>query len=417
MRNRLSIVFAAFLALMLLTGAALPVLAAEPPPPGAPAVYAGSVSRIRGIEGDSFAFEQADGKTVRIRLLDADCEGMGQSARENAKSLATNLLQTKPVWILPCGKAKGPTGDEVYALVWTEKGFLSEVMIKGACAQRRAALSTLTLDPVEASADAGKGPVPEAPAFAAGGLTVIEGDTFEFEQAGRKVQARLYDVSSQDVEADQREAAKATATRLLEGTVWVFPCMPRRNVPGEVLPVRIWTREGWLCEALVKAGQAKRIADPLKAAVAAGAAPKPDAAKKPDTAAKPPATPEPVKEVKWRVVPVSKGAAPGGGAASSMMGTGGTTGQEVFSCRSTDFQIKSTEWRISWDIKPTRNGSAVSVSIWRVDDTGSVRLSSTHVGSFTGTQGARVIKGLRPGKYWIKIAGSAELGVKVEERE
>ena len=372
-----------------------------------PAMFTASVSRVRNIEGDTFAFERDDRKVLKVRLFDANCEGLGTTARDQAKAVATNLLQASPVWILPVGQATGAAGDELWAHVWTPKGWLSESLIKGGCALRRADLAGVTLAPADAAATTSTGTPPDPPAFACTGATVLDGDTFEIDSGGRKIRARLFDVTCQDLDAAQRDAAKAAAARLLgPEAVWVFPASTRVPGPKEEMRVRIWTKEGWLSEILVKEGKAKRYDDPIKASVAAAAPP----VKKPDAEAQPadtkPADKKPggkgPKEIKWREVPISKAAGVAG---------------DIFSCKSNSFKVTSPVWRISWDCKPVRINGPVSLTLCRLDEKWQgITMSSTHVDSFVGASGQRIVRS-QPGDYWIQLVGSTDLNIKVEVAE
>jgi endonuclease YncB( thermonuclease family) len=376
---------------------ALPAATPAPPLPAPPAFHTGSVGRVREITGDSFVFSGEGGKKVRVRLAHAECAPLGKTAEANATLVATNILETETVWVFPCGKAKGTPEDEIWASVWTSKGWLAEVLIRAGYAQRRAALDPAALEPAAAPCSPVPGcPRPCQPAFAAASCAVAEGDAFDTEHAGRKYKVQLADVTCQGLEESQREAAKAEAARLLAaGPFWVLPCSVRRGAGQDEACALVWTQGGWLSDALIKAGlakpgQADKPATP-------GTTPGPGHATPPAPPPKPDSS-IPSDQIKWREVPVRK--------AEGM----------VMSCRSGHFKIDVPEWRVSWNLKPWRTNSPVSFTICRVNENVASSGVSTHVASFTGLSGSAYVRA-QPGTFWIQVTGSPELGVKVEVPE
>jgi hypothetical protein len=358
-------------------------------------MFTGSISRVQNIEGDSFLVERDDHKVVRVRLFDADCQALGKTAADSAKAVAVGLLEAKPFWIFPCGQAKGPAGDEVWACVWTAKGWLSEILIKNGYAQRRAESDLAALAPPDETA-ASSGPPPAAPAFGSASCTPAEAATFEVEEGGRKVCVRLFDITCEGIDASQQEQTKAIAARLAgAGGVWIFPCgSPKTGAEGDI-PARIWGRGGWLSDALVKAGLAKRVAEPDKVASAAGPgapAKKAEPAKKPAPAKTAPAP------AGWREVPIP------------------TARSRSASCNSGNFKIETPEWRLSWNLKPWRTGSPVSINVFRINEEVASGTTFTHVASFKGLAGSQIIRA-KPGTFFIQVGGSPKLDVKAEVPE
>jgi endonuclease YncB( thermonuclease family) len=241
-------------------------------------------------------------------------------------------------------------------------------------------------------------PVPFAPAFAGPLKNVIDGDSLEVDRDGKPCKARLFDVA---VEKANNEEAKALMTRVLgSDPVWVFPSTQRRISSTEPLPVRIWTREGWLAAALLKAGLAKRLADPDKPGGESPAEPEktPAPAKDPKVATpkpkpvpKEPRQPSPgADEINWIEVPVTQARS------------------DSLSVESGTFQIPGPEWRLSWSLSPVRRGGIVILNILRVDDEGKTRRSATLVASFSTVAGAQVMRS-KPGNYYIRLTGTNEL--------
>ena len=387
-----------------------PVKPAPPVPrpialPAPPAFYTVAISRVRNIDGVTFEFEREDRKIIRVRLFDAQCEGLGESARSSAKAVAKDLLEPQPFWVFPCGAVKGGTEGELAARVWTHKGWLDEVLIRAGYAKRRADPSAQVQGPADAAGMTNKGPPPVPPAIGCMIGRTIEGDLFEITRDGKPMTARLFDVSCQELESAQREAARAVTVQTLAGSaVWVFPFSPRKAGPGEETRVRIWTNEGWLDEALLKASLAKRYPDPDKPPVAVAVKPEPATRPGPVTKPEPGPTKTPGKstakepDFKWVEVPLSADRSDSLGATSQT------------------FKLTSEEWRIQWDLKPARIGLPIQVHIYRVDETWTVKTSSVHVASFTGSTGAKMMRS-RPGDYWIRLVGCGDMNVKVEEKK
>jgi hypothetical protein len=379
--------------------------------PAPPAFYTVAISRVRSINADTFEFEREDRKIIRVSLFDAQCDGLGETARSSAKAVAKDLLEPQPFWVFPCGALKGGTGGEVAARVWTRKGWLDEVLIRAGYARRRADPSAQVQGPADPAGTTNKGPAPAAPAIGCIIGRTVEGDMLEITRDGKPVTLRLFDVSCDQLEATQREAARAVTVQTLAGRpAWVFPCSLRKAGAGEETRVRIWTDEGWLDEALLKASLARRHADPDKPTAAAAVTPEPatkpgpvtqpEAAPKPEPApTKPPSKP-PGKEpnFKWVEVPLAA-------EKSDSLGASSRT-----------FKLTSEEWRISWDLRPARIGLPIQVHIYRVDETWTVKTSSAHVASFTGNTGAKMMRS-RPGDYWIRLVGCGNMkNVRVEEK-
>ncbi|MBM4019497.1 MAG: hypothetical protein FJ288_14440 [Planctomycetes bacterium] len=389
------------------------VTAGEPPPggtaahkppalPAPPAFHTLAVSRIGDVQGDSFLFTRQGGSKVRIRLADAQCASLDATVRANARTVATRLLEEAPVWVFPFGQAAGADGDEIWACVWTSKGWLSEVLVGAGYARRVAAAARqggageAALGPLQPAPSAAAPPGP--PAFAPASCAVAEGDSFQADHAGRKVRVQLADVTCQDLESPRREAARTEAARILAaGSVWVLPCSVHRGADGDEVRARVWTAGGWLSEALLKAGLANRSETEPRPSGSGAVAPGPALTVKPPV--KPPPSKQPAPdEIKWREVSVAVGS----GAAMS--------------CRSSRFKIEAPVWRISWNLKPWRAGSPVSLSVCRVDENVTTGGVSTHVASYAGVTGSTVIRA-QPGTFWIQITGSPQLGVKVEVPE
>lgn len=386
---------------------------ADIPPPAPPAFYSADISRIRNVEGDGFDFQRDDGKAVRIRLLDADCQSLGERSRTKAAETASDLLATQRVWIFPAGQAK--TG-EVYACVWTSRGWLADVLVSTDCAARRGDAAALGLAPADPPAAPGKGPPPPAPAFASATCAPVDGDAFEVDRAGRKVRVRLFDATCQDMDQVKRDDAKAEAARIAgTGPVWVFPCSPRWAKPADEPRVRIWTRQGWLSDALLKAGLAKQYSDPDRGTVQVATAPPPAPAKHPEPAPAPPKPPSPPPPPK-PATPTKTHGAPSGSPGTWREVTVPKGTADTLSCESGVFKIPNEVWRITWDLKPARVGGHVLINVYRVDDQWQTKMSSTHVAGFSGLSGVQVVRS-KPGDYWVRITASTTPGFKIESLE
>ncbi|MBE3134051.1 MAG: hypothetical protein IMZ55_11295, partial [Acidobacteria bacterium] len=220
---------------------------AAPPPPAAPAFYTFSVSRIRNIRADGFDFVRDDDRRLKVRLTFADCTAVSDRLRGHAETVARSLLEAGPVWIFPCGRPKG-AADEVWACVWTEKGWLAEVLIRAGYAVRRKPPEADALEAFDPAGTSNAGPLPAGGSYASAGCKPVDGDTYEVTQAaGKSLCVRLYDVTCQGAGDPPHTAANAAAEGCIGGApVWVFPCSPARS--GEEPRVRLWTRKGWLAQ-------------------------------------------------------------------------------------------------------------------------------------------------------------------------
>jgi len=253
-------------------GAAEP--AAGPSPPAAPAFFTVSIGRIHNIQADSFEFQRGDLKRVRVQLAGADCSKMPERIRGMAQTITRNLIQAEPVWVFPVGRPKGST-DQVWAHVWTRKGWLAEVLIRADYAMRRGDLDPASLDPPDPAGTANQGPPPVAPAFAAASCKPVDGETYNVVRGGVTVRVQLFDVTCAD-SGTSAVTVGAAETCIAGGPVWVFPCDPQQR--GAATRARIWTAGGWVSAALLARGLAQRHADPYKAPVqtaAVGPAPTP----------------------------------------------------------------------------------------------------------------------------------------------
>jgi len=293
-------VLAAALAGTLLTvaaGAAEP--ATGPPPPAAPAFFTVSIGRIRNIQADSFEFQREDLKRVRVQLAGADCSKMPERIRGMAQTIIRSLTEAEPVWVFPLGRPKGST-DQVWAHVWTKKGWLAEVLIRADYAMRRTDLDLASLDPPDPTGTATKGPPPVAPAFAATSCKPVDGETYNVVRGGVTVRVQLFDVTCPDSGTSVVTIA-AAETCVGDGPVWVFPCGPQKR--GAATRGRIWTAGGWVSAALLARDLAKRHADPYKAPVrtaAVGPAPTPGTVSPPTRP-----TPRIPKELTWPSASIS----------------------------------------------------------------------------------------------------------------
>jgi len=373
-------------------------------PPAAPAFFTISIGRVRHIQADSFDFQRDDQKRVRVRLAGADCSKMPDRIRGIAQTILRNILEVEPVWVFPVGRSKGSTG-EVWAHVWTKKGWLSEVLIRANYALRRAGPDPASLDAPETTGTTNKGEAPGLPAFAAVSCKPVDGETYEVDRGGTPVRVRLFDVTCA---AAPTAAAGAAETCIGNGPVWVFPCGPQK--PGQDLRGRIWTSGGgWISAALLKQDLAKRYADPYKATVeTASADPTPGPVAPTPVAPKP--TPEPVtprprrprgpQPIKWTPIAIS----------AAKVAKGGMQGAETRT-----FTVPPPGiWRVTWTCEPPKAGFRVLLNVYRVDDKWQSRVSSHHVATLKGTRGQQVLR-TPPGNYWLKLSCSDDWdGITVE---
>ena len=401
--SRAALVLAAVLLMVVaLPGAGRAETAGAASPPAPPAVYTTYRVAVTKIQGDSFQFEW-EGRTITIRLRDADSSDLDPPRRQSAVFLAAQLLEAEPFWIFPCAPLKAGAPGEVRARVWTQKGWLSEILIKSNLAKRRSDVAAVTFTPAEAPPAAAPAdvPPPPPPAFAAPIQQIVAGDTFEVQREGKTVRLRLYDAACA---ADADRAKELAAKTLGTGPVWIFPSSQRKLGPENDLPVRIWTREGWLADALVKAEAAKYFADPDKALeeriVKKGAEPAPPTPAQ--TPAKPtagaPGSSTPEKTV-WRRVGVS------------------TALKSTHTIESTVFKIPAAQWRFSWNLKRVMQHAAIHINVCYVDPRYSeAKRSITPAESFTADRGSTIIRHV-PGQFYLRIQGATELNVVVEYPE
>ena len=389
--SRAALVLAAVLFVVIaLAGARRAEAAGEASPPPPPAVYTTYLFAVTKIQGDSFQFEW-EGRTMTIRLRDADSSDLAPARRRSAAFLAAQLLEAEPFWIFPCAPLKADT--EVRARLWTKKGWLSEIMIKSNLAKRRSDVAAVTFTPAEAPSAAAPAdvPPPPPPAFAAAIQQTIAGDTLEVQRKGEALRIRLYDAAC----AGGADRARELAARTLgTGPVWIFPSSQRKLDAGNDLPVRIWTARGWLADVLVAASAAQRHPDPDKALEErlVGTSGRPGPAPAPAPGPRPPRL---APKIVWRQVTVT--------AAKS----------DLLSVESTPFEIPTAKWRIAWNLKTVRKGGHVNISVFQVDPEWTTAISHTSVCSFKGASGSGVVR-YTPGKFWIRITGATELNVKVE---
>jgi endonuclease YncB( thermonuclease family) len=415
-RSRLTVLLAlpAMIATMALVTAAATADDVAPPP--APAFYTQKDSRISDIKGDSFAFKADDGKAMRVRLIDADVEPLGDAARSQAQAVAEKLIGDGPVWVFPVGRSQNAA--EVWGDVWTPKGWLSQVLIKAGYAQHRAEPAVASLAAFDGAGTSNKGPAPEAPAFLATSAKAVTGDTFEIENGARKLKMRLFDAA-----CEAGGSGTETATRLLaKGPVWVFPCGQQPLDAKLDWPARVWTAEGWLSDALIKAGQAKRQDAPEKQVAAA----KPEAAAPKAVPAKHEHPAE--TTIEWKQIPVTLTKSAGASSAvqnamsyANKGGGGGGYGNYAASGNSAEsdvFKVSSGMWRVQWEAKlPEGRTARVTVQVLHCGvnkPDATAKTPSTQVFSSGDAVGGTVLRTM-PGNYWIKVIGSTEVNAKVEE--
>lgn len=283
---------------------------------------------------------------------------------------------------------------------WTRKGWLSEVLVKAHFAKRRTDQDAGVPVPAAKIPATKTDVLPFAPAFASAVSRLASADTFEVTRGGKPLPVRLFDVACD--RADRADEARALASRHLgDGPVWIFPSSQRRLQANEPTPVRVWTANGWLSDALVKAGLARRHADPDDPSGAASNDTDPTPPVKdptPARAPKPAKDPDEVDFV-WREVPVSQAST-----------------SDPLQCESNTFKITYPEWRISWSMTPVRTRALILLNIYRVDEKWETRNSSHHVQTLKGPSGGQALRS-KPGDYWIRVTQSSKLNVKVEVKE
>jgi len=366
--------------------------AASPPPP--PAVYTTHLVAVTKIQGDSFQFEW-EGRTMTIRLRDADSSDLDPPRRQSAASLAAQLLEAEPFWIFPCAPLNPGAPGEARARVWTKKGWLSEILIKSNLAKRRSDVAAVTFTPADAPSAAAPAdvPPPPPPAFAAPIQQIVAGDTFEVQREGKTVRLRLYDAAC---EGGADRAKELAARTLGTGPVWIFPSSQRKLDAGDDLPVRIWTARGWLADVLVAASAARYHPDPDKALEERLPAPPPQEMAKPAPAAEPKSGDTMIAKFVWHRVSVT------------------ASKQSTHSIVTDLFMIPSSELRISWDLARVMKRLPIQVNVFYVDpEFSEVQRSTKPMGTFKADRGRTVIHH-RPGQYYLYIAGAKELNVTVE---
>ena len=366
--------------------------AASPPPP--PAVYTTHLSAVTKIQGDSFQFEW-EGRTMTIRLRDADSSDLDPPRRESAAFLAAQLLEAEPFWIFPCAPLNPGAPGEVRARVWTKKGWLSEILIKSNLAKRRSDVAAATFTPAEAPSAAAPAdvPPPPPPAFVATIQEVVAGDTFQVQREGETLRIRLYDATC---EGSADRAKELAAQTLGTGPVWIFPSSQRKLDAGDDLPVRIWTARGWLADVLVAASAGNYYADPDKALEERLPAPPLQERAKPASAAEPKSGDTMIAKFVWHRVSVT------------------AARQSTHSIVTDVFMIPSSELRISWDLDRVMKRLPIQVNVFYVDpEFSEVQRSTKPMGSYRSDRGSTIIHH-RPGQYYLHIEGAKELNVKVE---
>jgi endonuclease YncB( thermonuclease family) len=393
--SRAALVLAAVLLVVIsLAGARRAEAAGAASPPAPPAVYTTYRVAVTKIQGDSFQFEW-EGRTMTIRLRDADSSDLDPPRRQSAAFLAAQLLETEPFWIFPCAPLNPGAPGEVRARVWTKKGWLSEILIKSNLAKRRSDVAAVTFTPAEAPSAAAPAdvPPPPPPAFAAPIQQIVAGDTFEVQREGKTVRLRLYDAAC---EGDADRAKELAAQTLGTGPVWIFPSSQRKLDAGDDLPVRIWTARGWLADVLVAASAARHYPDPDKALEERLPAPPLQERAKPASAAEPKSGDPMTPKFVWHRVSV-------------------TVAKQSTHGMVTDlFTIPSSEWRLSWDMERVMKRLSILVNIFYVDpEFSEVQRSTKPLGGFNGDRGSTVIHH-KPGQYYLHIAGAKELNVTVE---
>ncbi|MBE3096843.1 MAG: hypothetical protein IMZ44_06885 [Planctomycetes bacterium] len=418
-RGRMRVAWATALVLVGAWCAPAPAQTTEAAVPAPPAFCTQSVGRISDIQGDSFRFAAGEGRTVRIRLIDADCQPLGEATAQQAATVATNLLQDAPVWVFPVGQTKVGAADEIWADVWTAKGWLSQVLIRAGYAQKRTEPTPSSLSPADAAGTSNKGPAPAAPAFPAAACTPQSGDTLEIDQDGKKVNARLFEATCEGLSGTQRSDANATASRLFaKGGVWVFPCAPLRDARTFV-PVRIWTAEGWLSDVLVKAGQAQRgetVEKPAEATAQTTPAPKPPPVKKPPEKPAEPA-------IDWLPISVTlakhqRSSSAGARYSRAMrVGVGDIPAWDDTSANleSNLFKISSGVWRLTWETKAEK--AHLTMTVYRCGGNSpdpASKAGSSQIATYSANTGSPILRTM-PGSYWIRAFGAADVTVKVEE--
>ncbi len=385
------------LAVLGLVLASLPGLAraAEAPPPAAPAYCTERPSNARKISGDALELGCTDFTYVPVRLRDAVCAPLGEAKAASARHVARELIEAEPFWVFPCGQDAEGTR---LVRVWTKKGWLGEVLLAAHLARRPPPAPMVAAPEAKAPFDGGRSTPPRAPAFAA--RLEEAGEAFQATQAGgATVPVTLFDAEVAG------SAAAVLAKAAPDATVWVFPTGPAK--PGAPQPVRVWTGEGFLADLLVAAGAARYREDPAKAGVEGSA----DAAGTTKTSVRlrPPREKEPTGPDRFDWQPVSVVARPN--TTQWVVGWVAVSDKTVLS---EVFEITQPLCRMTWNQAPCRPGFRVSGGVYAVSEKSPDATAGKAVETFKGESGSRYLR-IPPGRYFIRISGSVELNVTLEQ--
>ena len=356
-----------------------------PPMPAPPAFFTEFVSRIQKVEGDAFDVCTGGLDVIRVRLRDAECEGLDEKTREKAQWLTSELLGTEPVWIFPAGRPKDEPDGPLRVRVWTRKGWLSEALISARLAKRcTGGGASLVARPEEPLIEAEKAGPPPPPAFRATVEDVSDDGTLTVASEGGSRNIRFFDVT-----CETGERLKTTIEQTL-GTkpFWAFPSSRQRTPPDAPLPARIWTSEGnWLSDTLLDVGLATYRADPDE---------RPEETSEPAKVERSPPRQEPKKRIVWREVPVT------------------VTPRPRMTSRVEAFTIKSSVWCLSWRLVPARPERQIFLTVWR--QTRVEPMNKMSVRTFSGYAGMEYLR-TGPGVFWINLVNVKETDVKVEVPE
>ena len=355
-----------------------------PPMPAPPAFFTEFVSRIQKVEGDAFDVCTGGLDVIRVRLRDAECEGLDEKTREKAQWLTSELLGTEPVWIFPAGRPKDEPDGPLRVRVWTRKGWLSEALISARLAKRcTGGGASLVARPEEPLIEAEKAGPPPPPAFRATVEDVSDDGTLTVASEGGSRKVRFFDVT-----CEAGERLKTTIEQTL-GTkpVWVFPSSRRRTLPDAPLPARIWTSEGnWLSDTLLDVGLATYRAGPDE---------QPEETSEPANVERRPPKQEPKKQIVWRKVPVT------------------VTRRSRTTARVETFTIKSSVWRLSWHLAPAMPGQSF-LMVWRQRQV--EPLNTVPVRTLSGYAGTRYLQ-TGPGTFGISLVNVKQPTVQIEVHE
>lgn len=103
-----------------------------PAPPGPPS-FSAIVSGVR--DGDTLEVVR-EGQRVRLRLFDVACPELDERNGERARQITARTVGQTPVWIFPSGRRATDAHGRMLVRVWTQKGWLSDVLIKAGAATR-----------------------------------------------------------------------------------------------------------------------------------------------------------------------------------------------------------------------------------------------------------------------------------------